>query len=142
MSRKTFVPTKNVLTWDTISNRLGEFTPEIALADYIDVEADNAVTVHDYTSVGIDFVLPKYNRDKFLELLRRATTRSGKQAFEEGRWQGALHAGKGALRDLASGITGNVSYDNWALNISFKSTKGIGFRQIWYLELSELTGSW
>ena len=41
------------------------------------------------------------------------------------------------LRDLTSGVTGNVAEDSWALDISFKATKGIGFREIWYLELSE-----
>ena len=30
-----------------------------------------------------------------------------------------------------------MAEDSWALDISFKATKGIGFREIWYLELSE-----
>jgi hypothetical protein len=137
MSSKTFVPSKNAQTWEMIANRLSKFSPSIALPEYVDFEVKKAIEVLDYSSEGINFVVPSFKRNDLLQTLRSAQTESGKQAFEEGRWQGALHAAKGALRDLASGVTGNAGNDSWALNISFKSTKGIGFRQIWYLELSE-----
>jgi hypothetical protein len=137
MSLKTFVPSTNTSTWDTIANRLLKFSPSIPLGEFIDLEAQKTIKVFGYTSEGVTFSLSKPNRDELLRLLRQAKTESGKKAFEEGRWKGAAHAAKGAVRDLASGVTGRVSEDNWAMNISFKATKGIGFREIWYLELSE-----
>jgi hypothetical protein len=95
------------------------------------------IQVFDYTSEGVTFSLSKPNRDELIRLLQQAKTPSGKKGFEGGRWQGALHAAKGALRDVKSGFTGKPDEDNWAMNISFKATKGMGFREIWYLELSE-----
>lgn len=145
MSKKSFIPSENVQTWETISNRFNKFTPAIDLAEYIDFEVSKAIQVLAYPSEGIHFVLAKQHRDKFLEVLRQARTKSGRRAFEEGRWKGALHAAKGAALDFADSITGGVSNmtrgpaknGSWAANISFKATKGIGFREIWYLELPE-----
>jgi hypothetical protein len=137
MTRNSFVPSKNPQTWETISNRLRKFTPSIALADHIDFEADQAIEVLDYASEGIHFVVAKHQRDEFLRILREARTETGRQAFEEGRWKGALHAAKGAALDLAHSVTGHTGKGSWALDISYKATKGIGFREIWYLELSE-----
>jgi hypothetical protein len=136
MAQQVFVPSKNSQTWDTISGRLSKFTPAITLTDYIDVNA-HPPDVREYTSEGINFVLSKAKREEFLRVLRLARTATDKKAFEEGRWKGALHAAKGALSDLASGITGDSDSDSWALNVSLKATKGIGFRQIWYLELTD-----
>jgi|APTNR8051073442_1049403.scaffolds.fasta_scaffold17000_2 hypothetical protein len=146
MSGKPFVPSENIQTWETISNRFNKFTPSIELAEYVDFEADNAIQVLKYPSDGIHFVLAKQHRDKFLEILRQARTKSGRRAFEEGRWKGKLHAAKGAALDLIDSVTGGASSSttfalarngSWAANISFKATKGIGFREIWYLELPE-----
>ena len=137
MGKNAFVPSKNRLTWDTIANRLLKFDPAIRLGEFIDHEAAKTIKIFDYTREGVTFSLSAANHAELLRMLRQATTPSGKKGFEEGRWQGALHAAKGALRDLASGVTGNVAEDSWAINISFKATKGIGFREIWYLELSE-----
>lgn len=137
MSQKPFVPSKNVTTWETITKRMDKFTPTIKIEDYLDIEARDTIDVKDYPSDGIDFVLPKAKREEFLGVLREAQTHSHKQAFEEGRWKGALHAAKGALRDLKSNVTGKADKDSWALGISYKETKGIGFREIWYLELTE-----
>jgi len=136
MTQKGFSPSKNVHTWDAISDRLSKFAPSISIADYVDFDAENAIQVLDYTSEGINFVVAKQHRDRFLLALRGARTGTGKKAFEEGRWKGKLHAAKGAVRDLASSVTGNVANDSWALNASFLATKGIGFRQIWHLELT------
>src|SRR4051812_42157661 len=136
MAQQSFVPSKNVETWNTISDRLTNFNPAIALADYIDFSAHEP-EVMEYPSNGISFVVLKAKREELLQKLRKARTGTDKQAFKEGRWKGAAEAAKGALRDLASGITGRSDSDSWALDVSFKSTKGIGFRQIWYLELSD-----
>ncbi|MCP5420125.1 MAG: hypothetical protein H6970_13755 [Gammaproteobacteria bacterium] len=137
MAKNKFVPTKNLSTWDTISDRLNKFSPSIALADYIDFTAKNAVRTLDYTSDGINFVVAKDKRDELLRTLRSARTQSGKQAFEGGQWKGALHAAKGAASDIANSVTGGTSKDAWALNISYAATKGIGFREIWRLELTD-----
>src|SRR5437588_3641921 len=111
MSQKAFVPSKNILTWETIADRLLKFTPSIPLGEFIDSEAQKTIKVFDYTSEGVTFSLSRPNRDELLRLLRQAKTPSGKKAFEEGRWEGALHAAKGALRDLASGLTGRGDDD-------------------------------
>lgn len=145
MAGKSFVPTDNRFTWETITNRLNRFKPAIALVDHVGPKADEAIHVLAYPSEGINFILAKSQRDGFLQLLREARTWSGRQAFEEGRWQGARHAAKGAALDLLDGVTGGAiptihgaaSKNSWALDISFMATKGIGFREIWYLELSD-----
>ena len=96
MSKNAFVPSKNLSTWDTIANRLLKFDPGIVLGEFIDSEAAKTTKVFDYTSEGVTFSLSKPNHAELLRLLRQAKTPSGKKGFEEGRWQGAVHAAKGA----------------------------------------------
>lgn len=79
MPGKSFVPSENIQTWETISNRFNKFTPSIELAEYVDFEASKAMQVLAYPSEGIHFVLAKQHRDKFLEILRQARTKSGQQ---------------------------------------------------------------
>jgi hypothetical protein len=134
---KPFVPPTNELTWNAIKSSVAKFKPVIAIEDYVDFDAPKAVEALDYPSLGVNFVLARSKRDEFLGLLRSSQTESGKKGFVEGRWQGALHAVEGAAKDLLYSVTGRTSDDPWALNISFKATKGIGFRQIWYLELTD-----
>lgn len=133
MTHRTYVPQHNTMTWDDLAGRLAKFEPSLHLADYVDFGAAKAIDIKDYPSEGIDFVLDTKGRDALLLALASAKTASGKRAFQQGRWQGALHAAKGAFRDLI-GTSGD---DSWAANISYKATKGIGFRQIWYMELSD-----
>jgi hypothetical protein len=133
MAHRTYVPRRNSSTWDDLAGRLGKFEPGIHLADYVDFGVQNAIDVMGYPSEGINFVLARSQRDPLLRRLRDARTRSGKQAFQTGRWKGVLHAAKGAGRDLLKMRTG----DSWAANISYMATTGIGFRQIWYMELSD-----
>ena len=119
MPPSTYSPSQNVLTWDTIANRLTEFTPSIQLGDYIDFEAQKTIKVSEYTSEGVTFSISKENRDKLLGELREARTFTNRKGFEEGRWQGALHAAKGALKDLTSNFAGKPPADSWTMNISY-----------------------
>lgn len=134
---RPFVPTENASTWNTIMERIGRFKPPIAIEDYIDFEAPKGLIVYDHPSVGFDFQLPKSKREELLDWLRNAQTKSSKKAFQEGRWEGVWDAVKNAGFDLANSVIGRTSKKHWAADISFKSTKGIGFRQIWYLELED-----
>lgn len=131
---KPYVPDTNAATWSTITSSFRKFKPSIVIEDYVDFEAPKAIEVLENPSLGVNFILSKKEREEFLTLLRLAETVSGKKAFEEGRYEGKLHAAKGAVKDLANSVIGRTSNDSWGLNISFKSTEGIGFRQIWYLE--------
>jgi hypothetical protein len=135
MSGTSFTPSKNAPTWNTIAARLKKFNPAIDLKDYFDSPKD--VYVKDYTTQGVDFVVSSDGREQLLKTLRGAKTGSGKKAFEEGRWKGAAQAAKDAGADIAGSFTGKTSDGSYALDVSFAATKGIGFREIWYLELSD-----
>lgn len=137
MAQSSYVPTENSRVWDVITERLSKFEPAIVLEQFIDFGAKKPVVVKGYTSEGIDFAVHARDRERLLGAIRAAQTSTGKRAFDLGEWKGALHTLKGAALDLSSAVTGNTSDESWALDASFKATKGTGAREIWYLELPD-----
>lgn len=96
--------------YTTISSRLMTFSPPINIAHHIDHDLSAGRT----TLEGISFVAT--NPDSLMHDLRNAKNSRGLDAFAEGSADDPR---------------------NWALQLSFKATHGIGFREIWYPRLSE-----
>lgn len=94
----------------TISSRLMAFSPPIDIAHHI----GDKLSVGRSTLEGIGFVAA--NADALIHALRNAKNGRGNDAFAEGSADDPRH---------------------WALQLSFKATHGIGFREIWYPRLSE-----
>lgn len=131
-----YLTDKTAGTWNTIADRLRKFSPRLDLQSHIDFAASNAVVIHEYPSEGIDFIAA--NGARLIRELQNCSTDTGKPAYIEGRWKGAKEAVEGAKRDLMANFgKGKPDRNSWALDISFKATKGVGFREIWYLEVTE-----
>jgi len=96
--------------YTTICSRLMAFSPPINLAHHIKSD----LSVGRSTLEGISFVA--VNTDPLMHALRSAKDSSGNDAFAEGSADDPR---------------------NWALQLSYKQTHGIGFREIWYPRLSE-----
>jgi hypothetical protein len=94
----------------TISSRLMAFNPPINIAQHV----KSGLSVGRSTLEGISFVAA--NPDALMHALRNAKDGRGNDAFAEGSADDPR---------------------NWALQLSYKQTHGVGFREIWYPVLSE-----
>ena len=108
-------------TFRTIEQRLANLLPAIELRKHIGTD----IRVHDSTLDGIDFFVK--DRDRLINELRAARTLDGEPVFAEGSKEDVKHWQR-------KGIKGDPKH--WALNLSFASTNGIGFREIWRFKLS------
>jgi hypothetical protein len=108
----------NQNVFDTISNRLTNFSPPILLSEHIVHNWEKIqelskqrflpVIAHRNTLNGIDFIVE--DRNKLLCAIRNAKADSGRIAFVEGsKFDWSKH---------------------WALALSFKATDGLGYREI------------
>lgn len=112
---------KDSKTYQKIAARLARLNPAIKISDYL---IESSLVAGSDTLEGINFepkLNPKAKPPTLLSALKQAKDAIGQPAFA---------------------IGSKLDSSHWALQLSFRETKGTGFREIWRLRLTDRPLRW